>query len=681
MKTLWISLATLALVSACGGGSGSSSERRDAPPITGANEESYVNFMKTAFSDWAGNNYNVDDSSNDRAFAAAPVVTPAPEAVNSDAGAGGTSSTNVQIGGVDEADSFKYSAGHLLSLETSYNSNTRVRVLSKAMLDGLEQESDDYHLIKAPSDLSYSGILIHDNRAALVGYSYNWYFAAEVSSMPFCLGCSDLQDSRITSTIWQFTDDLGTLVPAPNEVTIEGELVGSRAIENKLYIVSRFRPEPANIIPYPSNIGQRAANQEAIDQLAFTDLTPNITVDGTTSPLVDPANCHIPQPNQEHGEFPVVLSVTVIDMENPSDWVSSCTVGESSEIFVSTSAIYVASGLYDNNEVRIKKFDITDKGIRYAASGTIDGSLGWTFGGNSGSYLFGEHNGNLAVVNTVYDQANWWGWGDGRHQLTILNQPEGSSTLEVVGKIPNEERPEPIGKPGEDIYAVRIIGDRAYVVTFQKVDPLYVIDLADATDPRILGELEIPGYSAYIHPITDNLVLGIGKNAVVEEGTVWYQGLNMRLFDVSDPSQPVVAGSLNYGLRGSNTTVNYNPHAFTSVYNGETGVFSFAIPMSLAGPESAYNPQAPASTFYDLYESGLYQFQVDTNTAFLKEVERFTPQLENDVYFPWNGRSVIDDDSIYYTGCAGEIHVLDWGGSAATRTFASENNCNSGVTF
>lgn len=681
MKTLWISLITVTLISACGGGSGNSSEKRDRPPITGANAESYVNFMKTAFSDWAGNNYNVEGSTTDRTFAAAPVATPAPEAVNSDAATGGTSSTNVQVAGVDEADSFKYSAGHLLSLETSYNSDTRVRVLSKAMLDGLEPESENYHLTKTATDLSYTGVLVHDNHAALLGYSYNWYFAAEVSSMPFCLGCSDLRDSRISSTIWQFADESGTLVPAPTEVTIEGEYVGSRAIENKLYIVSRFRPEPADIIPYPSSTEQKAANQEAIDNLEFTDLTPNITIDGTTSPLVDPANCHIPQPSQEHGEFPIVLSVTVINMEDPSDWVSSCTVGESSEIFVSTSAVYIASGLYYNNEVLIKKFDITDEGIRYAASGSIDGSLGWTFGGNSGSYLFGEHNGNLTVVNTVYDQASWWGWGDGRHQLTILNQPEGSSSLEVVGKIPNEERPEPIGKPGENIYAVRIIDDRAYVVTFQKVDPLYVIDLADATDPHILGELEIPGYSAYIHPISDNFVLGIGKNAVVEDGIAWYQGLNMRLFDVSDPSQPVVAGSLNYGLRGSDTTVNYNPHAFTSVYNEETGVFSFAIPMALAGPESAYNPEAPASTFYDLYESGLYQFRVDTNTAFLEEVARFTPQIENDFYFPWTGRSVIDGDSIYYTGCSGDIHVLDWGGSAANRTFASGNNCNSGVTF
>jgi uncharacterized secreted protein with C-terminal beta-propeller domain len=104
-----------------------------------------------------------------------------------------------------------------------------------------------------------------------------------------------------------------------------------------------------------------------------------------------------------------------------------------------------------------------------------------------------------------------------------------------------------LAKRGEMIYSTRIIGDRAYIVTFLTTDPVYVIDLLNL---EILGELEIPGYSSYLHPISDDLLLGIGKSAIVEDGVAYFQGMKIQLFDISDPAVPVSASEVEIGFRG-----------------------------------------------------------------------------------------------------------------------------------
>jgi uncharacterized secreted protein with C-terminal beta-propeller domain len=110
---------------------------------------------------------------------------------------------------------------------------------------------------------------------------------------------------------------------------------------------------------------------------------------------------------------------------------------------------------------------------------------------------------------------------------------------------------------GERIYAVRFVGDAAYVVTFRQIDPLYVVDLSTPTAPRVRGELKLTGYSAYLHPITDGLLLGVGQEATPEGRTA---GSQLSLFDVADPEHPRrIAQRL---LGAGNSTVETDPHAF-----------------------------------------------------------------------------------------------------------------------
>jgi hypothetical protein len=161
-----------------------------------------------------------------------------------------------------------------------------------------------------------------------------------------------------------------------------------------------------------------------------------------------------------------------------------------------------------------------------------------------------EQDGLLRVAST--EAPLWWRSIEDRKSesfVTVLKQD--GNTLAQVGRVGD------LGK-GERIYAVRFLGDVAYVVTFRQVDPLYTVGLSDPAHPEVLGSLDLLGYSAYLHPVGDGLLLGVGQ-AADEQGRT--QGTQVSLFDVSDPSRParlsnqVVAG-------GSSSTVEFDPHAF-----------------------------------------------------------------------------------------------------------------------
>ena len=136
-----------------------------------------------------------------------------------------------------------------------------------------------------------------------------------------------------------------------------------------------------------------------------------------------------------------------------------------------------------------------------------------------------EHEGTLRAATTSMPP-----WNSGaRSESAVRTLQERDGRLVQVGAVGG------LGK-GERIYAVRYIGDTGFVVTFRQVDPLYTLDLSDPAKPRVVGELKVPGYSAYLHPVGDGLLLGVGQDAT-EEGR--RTGVQLSLFDVSDLAKPV----------------------------------------------------------------------------------------------------------------------------------------------
>ncbi|MGD9753914.1 MAG: beta-propeller domain-containing protein, partial [Acidimicrobiia bacterium] len=158
------------------------------------------------------------------------------------------------------------------------------------------------------------------------------------------------------------------------------------------------------------------------------------------------------------------------------------------------------------------------------------------------------HDGVLRVATTA--GAPWlWGSGPDSESFVTTLRADGAE-LRRVGRVGE------LGK-GERIYAVRFIGTNGYVVTFRQTDPLYVVDLADPAAPRVTGELKINGYSAYLHPLSDGRLLGVGQDAT-DEGRV--TGAQVSIFDVSDPAAPTRTAT--FTMPQSNLSTEYDYKAF-----------------------------------------------------------------------------------------------------------------------
>jgi uncharacterized secreted protein with C-terminal beta-propeller domain len=162
-------------------------------------------------------------------------------------------------------------------------------------------------------------------------------------------------------------------------------------------------------------------------------------------------------------------------------------------------------------------------------------------------YAMSDFEGNLRVATTTGQP---WGNGRERSQSGVYVLAQRDNSLRQIGRV------EGLGK-GERIYAVRFLGPVGYVVTFRQTDPLYTVDLHDPTKPRVRGALKIPGYSAYLHPVGSDRLIGIGQDAT-SEGRV--KGTQVSLFDVSDLSDPRRIAT--YSLTGAHSEAEFDPHAF-----------------------------------------------------------------------------------------------------------------------
>ncbi len=222
-----------------------------------------------------------------------------------------------------------------------------------------------------------------------------------------------------------------------------------------------------------------------------------------------------------------LLSVVVIDVGDDAStgpaFSTSIPTDYASQIYASTESLYIANPVWrpdqvDGTATLLLKFDLNalDRRVDLSAMGEVPGRL-------LNQFSLDEHEGYLRIATTR-------GWGpDTENRVLVLAQTDES--LDVVGRSEN------IGA-GEQIFAVRFQGDRAFVVTFLRIDPLFALDLSDPEHPRSAGELEIPGFSNYLHPLGESHLIGIGRNADPASGRV--EELQVSLFDVSSLDQPSI---------------------------------------------------------------------------------------------------------------------------------------------
>ena len=348
-----------------------------------------------------------------------------------------------------------------------------------------------------------------------------------------------------------------------NTLTVEGFYVSARLRESVARIVISTPPSPW-VIP-PGDSPRTAEEAEAQQKRAIRRTRLSTWVpDGVLRDRVKRTRrvrrmvaCDdIRRPPSFAGPGTLtVLTVNLAKGLKPLD--SDSLMTDAQTIYASKRSLFVATERWvnpdtsdpnarvdDGRYTAIHRFGIADpESAEYRASGEV---LGFVLN----QFALSEHEGELRVATTEQPP-----WRDGAEQrqsesyVTVLR--EDGNVLGRVGRVGG------LGK-GERIYAVRFLGDRGYVVTFRQVDPLYTLDLSDPTKPAVRGELKIPGFSSYLHPVSDDLLLGLGQEAD-ENGRT--QGTQLSLFDVSDLSAPRRLHQLAFG-QSSNSEAESDHRAF-----------------------------------------------------------------------------------------------------------------------
>ena len=356
------------------------------------------------------------------------------------------------------------------------------------------------------------------------------------------LDLSDPSDLEITSTL-----------------RIQGEYLSARRVGNTVRLALTTPPSQLQWVYPSSQAGEDRAerfNRELIDETTITDWIPEFeleTRNGTsTGQLLACDRLHRPS---DFAGFDIVsvLSFDLSDGLDSGDGAGVLASGRT--VYASADRFYVATTAWVGEEVvrsdgfaeweetystDVHAFSIsTEAPAEYVASGMVPGSL-------LNQFSMDEHDGYLRIITT--DGSPWSERQRSETKLTVLS--EDGDVLAQVGQVGG------LGK-GEQLFSARLLDDIGFAVTFRQIDPFYVLDLSDPTDPRVTGELKIPGFSTYLHPVSDELVLGVGQDATEQGGTL---GLKVSLFDVSDVTDPREVAT--WVMSNSNSPAEHDHRAF-----------------------------------------------------------------------------------------------------------------------
>ncbi len=351
----------------------------------------------------------------------------------------------------------------------------------------------------------------------------------------------------------------------------EGSYISAREVNGIIRVVLTA-PVGQNfefLFPQSQNSEDRAteANKEAIEESTIEQWLPGYRLEEgddviESGQMVNCDRVHIPGQFSGFGS----MNILTIDPEQGLELLDATSVLSTGQtVYSSTDRLAVATSrppefdpqtgepVSGDQEFRtaIHNFDITDNtSTNYVASGSVPGTM-------LSQYSLSERDGYLRVATTT---EGWWNDGQNQSESFITVLEEAGGELKEVGQVGE------LGK-GERIFAVRFMSDVAYVVTFRQIDPLYTIDLSDPTKPTTTGELKIPGFSNYLHPVGDGFLVGVGQDGT-DDGRI--TGALMSTFDVNDMLNPTRVATMRLapeGLDGDNSysdsPVGWNARAFT----------------------------------------------------------------------------------------------------------------------
>jgi len=605
-------------------------------------------------------------------------------------GPGGSafSSTTLQEIGVDEADFAKYDGEILYLLQRGEDFAvilaTEEELTEESAIIAAPPQNSRIHLLRTDTEIPAAEEVAVIEMAGQDQWLHGLYLhqvggdktlvSIGQSNAPLPMAAlvvdSFWQSGKTSISAWNVSNPES---PAPGwQMEIDGSLLDSRRIDNRLYLLTRYTPFVDGLVHWPQTEEEEDANQQLLDATELEDLLPNYRFDeGPEAELLAAGDCYLPNPDYDSDKRAItgggLVTVTVIDLEAPSQPQSLCLHAESNGFYASPESIYITSAHRDNATL-VHKIALAPEGPTYRGTGEVPGYIGTA----NPSFLMSEYDGDLRVVSSLWtsrpeplpgpeaqvdENADF-----GPHRLSILRESEDGTELETLARLPNAEQPAPIGKPGEQVFAARFLGERAYVVTFEIVDPLYVLDLSDPLNPSISGELELPGFSTVLQPLGENLLLGVGSEVPLDAGGL-VQGVKVGLFDVSDITAPVELGSQVIGLRGSYSPAQYDHHALT-VHAADAN-YRVALPVirhaqAREGDDNVSDPRY----WYDWSDSGLYQFDIEPGTGGLQLrdtviVDQRTEKQHWPSFDLYDSRSFIHDDALFFTQ-GGRVWARQW---------------------
>lgn len=507
---------------------------------------------------------------------AVPTGMMAPQAAKSDAGQsqGDYSQTNVQVEGVDEADIVKTDGTYIYAVQDGM-----IRIIRAVPGSAMDVVS----LIDL-GDSSFSPSELYLDQDRLVVTGSIWKEQPYQIMQKVIPGLYPYPYGRQRTQVRLYDVSDRTNPKLSRELSFDGSLVSSRRIGDKMYLV--MNQGFTWVGPMPLYREENVVPSYTDSAKGESDLPVAKCGDVTILP-------HVPQPEY--------LIVAVVPLTSATAEVKKeVVVGSAQDLYVSTSNLYVAATEWSYfwregtgssaEKTHFYRFALTADGVSFKTKGSVPGHI-------LNQFSMDEHEQSFRVATTAGN--TWDSSNPSTNSLYVLNLD-----LERVGAV------EGIA-PGEQIYSVRFMGDRTYMVTFKNTDPFFVIDTSDPRNPRIIGKLKIPGYSNYLHPYDETHILGFGKEAEdSKDGNfAWYQGMKVALFDVTDPNNPKEMSKVVIGDRGTQSPLLSNHKAL--LFDRARNLLAFPVSVARISDAAKQQGSWDSPAYGDTVFQGAYVYNVD----------------------------------------------------------------------
>lgn len=570
----------------------------------------------------------------------------------------GYSSTNVQVQGVDEGDIVKTDGQYIYKI--SKNKVIVIKILPDNKLqiaDVIDYNGKNFIPNEIYIDSKYLTVIGTSNDEAKSDTDY-----AVPDQKSGVRSYYLIQRQVAKAVIYDISnrEDLKQL----REISIEGSLISSRKIGSKLYLVTN-----KYIDSYCALKGMKEALPAYKDSVSGTEFS-TLGFDRIRY-----------FPDSINLNYLITAGVDLDNFEKTAD--VSAYLGAGDTIFVSMNNMYVTISKFNYNPVPYSKVPAQPNSSSVSVKPSIIGrmptgtdTLVYKFSLNNGQMSYAEkaqvpgkilsqfsmdeNNGYFRIATTTGQ--SWWGSTDkSKNNLYILD-----SRMNVSGKIEGLA-------PGEEIYSSRFIGERGYIVTYKKVDPLFVIDLKDPENPKVVGYLKIPGYSQYLHPYDENHIIGIGKDSIEipdksgnqESSRAFYLGIKAAIFDITDVKNPKEMFVTKIGDRGTDSEALYDHKAL--LFSKDKNLLALPVNLSeLKEGQAVINAESGYPEYGRFTFQGAYIYNIDLVNGFqLKgRITHYDNRIIDDNgYYPYdesnNINRIIYIGNALYTISDGMIKAID----------------------